>query len=89
MCTPESPRSTSAASNPAGWGPRTKSVVRLADGATATAQLQVADAGNYGCTDTAAGLRVYPPKQFTSKVVPYPLGACARELGRSGGMQAQ
>jgi hypothetical protein len=64
--------------SPASWGPRTKSVVRLASGATATAQLQVADAGNYGCTDTAAGLRVYPPNQFTSKVVPYPLGACAR-----------
>jgi hypothetical protein len=31
-----------------------------------------------GCTVTAAGLRVYPPNQFTSKVVPYPLGACVR-----------
>jgi hypothetical protein len=64
--------------SPAGWGPPAGTVVRLANNATATALLQVADAGDYGCTATAAGLRVYPPNQFTSKVVPYPLGACAR-----------
>ena len=64
--------------SPAGWGNAKPRTVRLANGATATAQLQVADAANYGCTVTAAGLRVYPPNQFTSKMVPYPLGACAR-----------
>jgi hypothetical protein len=25
----------------------------------------------------AAGLRVIPPNQFTSKLVPYPIGACS------------
>jgi hypothetical protein len=64
--------------SPAGWDNAKLRTVRLANRATATAQLQVADAGNYGCTATAAGLRVYPPSQFTSKVVPYPLEACAR-----------
>ena len=64
--------------SPAGWGNAKLRTVVLANGATATAQLQVADAANYGCTVTAAGLRVYPPNQFTSKVVPYPLGACVR-----------
>jgi hypothetical protein len=80
--------------SPAGWGPPAKAMVRLASGATATAQLQVADPGDYGTQcflpgppprpgrpgmlPTAAGLRVYPPNQLTSKVVPYPLGACAR-----------
>lgn len=64
--------------SPAGWGSAKLRTVRLANGATATAQLRVEDAVSYGCTVTAAGLRVYPPNQFTSKVVPYPLGACAR-----------
>jgi hypothetical protein len=67
-----------AARHPAGWGNAQLRTVGLANGATATAQLQVADTASYGCTVTAAGLRVYPPNQFTSKVVPYPLGACAR-----------
>lgn len=66
----------------AGWGnagnakPRT---IRLAEGATATAQLNVENPGKWSqCSPfpTAAGLRVYPPNQFTSKVAPYPLGAC-------------
>jgi hypothetical protein len=39
--------------------------------------LQVADASNYGCRASAAGLRVYPPDQVVAKIVPYPLGACA------------
>ncbi len=64
--------------SPAGWGTPKPRTVRLANGATATAPLQAEDARAYGCTVTAAGLRVYPPNQFTSKVVPYPLGACAR-----------
>jgi hypothetical protein len=64
--------------SPAGWGAPTDSVVTLPNGYTATSQLQVANAGNYGCRATAAGLRVYPPNQFTAKVVPFPLSACAR-----------
>lgn len=53
--------------------------IRLAEGATARAQLNVGDPGKWSqCSPfpTAAGLRVYPPGQFSSKVVPYPLGAC-------------
>jgi Protein of unknown function (DUF4232) len=80
--------------SPAGWGSRATTTVRLADRATATARLQVSDPANYGgrCflpgppprpghpgrLPIAAGLRVYPPNQFTSKVVPYPMTACAR-----------
>ena len=77
--------------SPAGWaGPRT-TTVRLASGRTATAKLQIADSGNYGqCFQRlpqgretpefppiAAGLRVYPPDQRASTVIPYPFGACA------------
>jgi len=50
--------------------------VRLGNGATATAQLDIADAGALCQPVTAAGLRVYPPNQTTSKVVPIPFGAC-------------
>jgi Protein of unknown function (DUF4232) len=68
--------------SPAGRGDAgnaTLRTIRLANGATATAQLNVEDPGKYGqCSPfpEAAGLRVYPPNQFTSKIVPYPLGAC-------------
>jgi hypothetical protein len=77
--------------SPAGWaGPRT-TTVRLASGQTATANLQITDAGDYGqCLQrlpqgrgtpvlppTAAGLRIYPPNQTASTVIPYPLRACA------------
>jgi hypothetical protein len=64
--------------SPAGWGAPGHRLVTLPNGYTATSVLQVADAGAYGCRSTAAGLRVYPPNQLTAKVVPYPLGACAR-----------
>jgi Protein of unknown function (DUF4232) len=63
----------------------------LAPGATASSKLQIADTGNFGLKcfvkppaagqplplPTAAGLRVYPPNQFESKFVPFPLQACA------------
>jgi hypothetical protein len=57
-------------------------VVTLANGATAKAILQVTEAGNYprsacGMTN-AAGLRVYPPNQTGSKIVPFPFRACSR-----------
>jgi len=77
----------------AGWGTATPGLVTLADGATGHAVLQIADPGNYGLQcflpgpppspghpgtlPTAAGLRVYPPGQFTAKVVPFPFSACA------------
>ena len=68
---------------PAGWGNRGNAklrTIRLANGATATAVLAVTDVYNYPAgvchRVTAAGLRVIPPNQFTSKLVPYPIGAC-------------
>jgi hypothetical protein len=82
--------------SPAGWGTATPGVVTLANGATAHAVLQAADPANYGLEcflpgpppspghpgrlPTAAGLRVYPPGQFTSKVIPFPLSACASSV---------
>jgi hypothetical protein len=78
--------------SPAGWGSPKTTTVMLASGRTATAELQIADTGNYGqcfqrlpqgpgmpglLPPTAAGLRVYPPNQTGSTVIPYPLRACA------------
>jgi hypothetical protein len=57
-------------------------VVTLANNATASANLQVTEAGNYpspACHMTnAAGVRVYPPNQTSSKIVPFPFQACTR-----------
>jgi hypothetical protein len=52
----------------------------LANGTTATAVLRILDAGAIsGCRPAiAAGLRVYPPGQRSSKVVPFPFEACSR-----------
>ena len=67
-------------SQPAGGNscPRT---IRLANGATATAVLAITDVYNYPASVchrvTAAGLRVIPPNQVTSRPVPYPIGACS------------
>jgi hypothetical protein len=54
--------------------------VRLASGATAYARLRYSDvvAGDNQCKTVAAGLRVYPPNQFASKVIPFPIRACTR-----------
>jgi hypothetical protein len=56
--------------------------VALAPGAAATAVLRIVDAGNFpasACRDvTAAGLRVYPPGQAASKLVPFPFKTCSR-----------
>ena len=69
---------------PARWGNPGNAhlrTVRLARGATATAVLAVTDVYNFPNSVchrvTAAGLRVYPPNQFTSTLVPYPTGACS------------
>jgi hypothetical protein len=77
-----------ALGSPAGWGVVRPATVGLAPGATATSILQVANPANFGSRcflpgspahlPTAAGLRVYPPGQFVSKVIPYPFSACAR-----------
>jgi Protein of unknown function (DUF4232) len=57
-------------------------VVKLAAGATARAVLRIVEAGNFPPSTcrplTAAGLRVYPPNQTASKVVPFPFSACSR-----------
>ena len=61
---------------------RVARLVTLAPGATAAAVLQVVHAENFpraSCRQvTAAGLRVYPPDQTASKLVPFPFRACAR-----------
>jgi hypothetical protein len=56
----------------------------LANGTTATARLQIIVAAvEPSCRPvTAAGLRVYPPGQRTSKVVPFPFQSCARAGSR-------
>jgi len=69
---------------PAAWVPPGAPVVRLARGASAYAVLQYSDvvtsnSGPQPCdAATAAGLRVYPPDQTASKIVPFPLTACTR-----------
>jgi hypothetical protein len=59
--------------------------VRLASGATATATLNIENVGAFShsaCHQvTAAGLRVYPPNQFASRVIPIPFGACSSRTG--------
>ncbi len=60
---------------------QTPHTVTLATGASATAVLRITEAGNYSaslCHEvTAAGLRVYPPGQTSSKLVPFPFQACS------------
>ena len=57
-------------------------LVTLGRGVTATAVLRIVQAGNFPAARcgavTAAGLRVFPPGQSTSKVVPFPFQACSR-----------
>ncbi|HLQ56321.1 MAG TPA: DUF4232 domain-containing protein [Streptosporangiaceae bacterium] len=56
-------------------------VVTLGRGKTARAVLQVVDVSNFppsACHPViAAGLRVFPPNQTRSKVIPFPFGACS------------
>ena len=56
--------------------------VTLAPAQTAHAALQITDIDVFAKTScrprTAAGLRVYPPSQKESKVVPFPFRACSR-----------
>lgn len=57
-------------------------LVTLTDGATATEVLRIVDVSLFtpsACRPvTAAGLRVYPPNQAASKVIPFPFRACSR-----------
>jgi hypothetical protein len=56
--------------------------VRLANNATAVAILRLVNAQNFSrpsCRPVvAAALRVYPPNQTASKLVPFPFSACSR-----------
>jgi hypothetical protein len=49
---------------------------------TATVILQITVAGNYSKSTcgpvVSAGLRVYPPDQTASKIIPYPFATCAK-----------
>lgn len=60
----------------------TPKLVTLADGATASEMLRIVDVSLFptpACRPvTAAGLRVYPPNQTASKVIPFPFRACSR-----------
>ena len=57
-------------------------VVTLQAGGTASAVLQISQAANFPTAAchrvSAAGLRVYPPNAFKSKIVPIPFSACSR-----------
>jgi hypothetical protein len=57
--------------------------IKLASRHTATATLGIVEAGNYPASKcgptTAAGLRVYPPNQTASKIVPFPFAACSHK----------
>src|SRR5262249_54609897 len=56
--------------------------IRLANNATAVAVLQTANGHNFPRSRcgpvVAAALRVYPPNQTASKLVPFPFPACSR-----------
>ena len=59
--------------------------ITLGAGKTATAVLGIVDTGNFPVSRcrpvTAAGLRVFPPNQTRSKLVPFPFSACSRRPG--------
>jgi uncharacterized protein DUF4232 len=61
---------------------QTPAAVTLRPGGTATAVLRLVDPGNFSAAAcnvvTAAGLRVYPPRETRSKVVPFPFKTCSR-----------
>ena len=65
--------------------PPTPHLVRLANGKTATAVLGIVETGVFPrsvCRPvTAAGLRVFPPNQTRSKLVPFPFSTCSRPRG--------
>jgi Protein of unknown function (DUF4232) len=71
---------------PAAWAPPAARPVTLATGATAYAVLQysnvvTSNSGPRPCDPVmAAGLRVYPPDQTASRIVPIPLKACSTSV---------
>jgi Domain of unknown function (DUF4232) len=71
-----------ALGSPAARAPGTRARVTIQNGATARATLRIVQAANFPaatCRRTAAaGIRVYPPGQTASKIVPFPFDACTR-----------
>jgi hypothetical protein len=67
------------------FSPPSPHLVKLGNGQTATAVLGIVETGNFSpsvCRPvTAAGLRVFPPNQTRSKLVPFPFSACSRPHG--------
>ena len=67
---------------PAARNPSPVRTITLAGGATANAVLRIVNVGNFPASrchaSAAAGLRVFPPNQRASKVVPFPLRACTK-----------
>ncbi len=65
--------------------PPSPRLVTLGNGKTATAVLGIVDTGVFtrsACRPvTAAGLRVFPPNQTRSKLVPFPFSTCSRLHG--------
>ena len=59
--------------------------ITLGSGKTATAVLGIVDTGNFppsACRPvTAAGLRVFPPNQTRSRLVPFPFSVCSSRSG--------
>ncbi len=74
----QTPRPDAVAQQEAGQVPK---LVKLANGATTTALLRVVDPGNFLPSAwhevMAAGLRVTPPGQSYSKLVPVPFSTCS------------
>lgn len=71
-----------ALGSPASRDRSTITTRRLAEGETVRSRVRIAQARNFPAAicrvRAAAGLRVYPPGQATSKVVPIPFAACSR-----------
>ena len=66
--------------------------ITVGKGKTARTLMEITDVGVLTPTSckpvTAAGLRVFPPNQATSKVIPYPFQACSASGARYIGVQA-
>ncbi len=60
--------------------------ITLASGATANSVLRLVNVGNFPASTCrprmAAGLRVYPPNQRSSQIVPFPFRACSDTRAR-------
>jgi hypothetical protein len=56
--------------------------ISIRNGGTARTTVQIVEAGNFSPSacgpTTAAGLRVFPPNQGSSRTVPFPFPACSR-----------